>query len=246
MMFFFINCACNHNSINSICSALPLTFSNAHNAPPAMHVPHTTWGRDVTVAVHVSADRLEALTQMCQYWAGAVSAAVYTLPGEEAAVKRWCAMDNLCNCQSGSGETRSSSSSTDKKSSVGRITLRVVHADKLSIGSRSLYPVNTLRNEALRGVKSGFAFGLDADFILGGGTSTLPMPPEGTVFVLPCFKVREPNTAAAGAGWPLTKESLAAWKADGKIVAYGEDPDWPYGHMDVDYVRNLCIYIVHV
>ena len=237
---------CNHNSINFICSALPLTFSNAHNAPPAMHVPHTTWGRDVTVAVHVSADRLEALTQMCQYWAGAVSAAVYTLPGEEAAVKRWCATDNLCNCQSGSGETRSSSSSTDKKSSVGRITLRVVHADKLSIGSRSLYPVNTLRNEALRGVKSGFAFGLDADFILGGGTSTLPMPPEGTVFVLPCFKVREPNTAAAGAGWPLTKESLAAWKAAGKIVAYGEDPDWPYGHMDVDYVRNLCIYIVHV
>lgn len=58
-------------------------------------------GRDVTVAVHVSADRLEALTQTCQYWDGAVSAAVYALPGEDAAVAQWCANDKSCNCQSG-------------------------------------------------------------------------------------------------------------------------------------------------
>ena len=194
----------------------------------------------MTVAVHVSADRLEALTQMCQFWDGAVSAAVYMHPGEEAAVKRWCAADKHCNCQGGARSSSSSSSgSKDSQGSAGRISLRVVHADKLSVGSRSLYPVNTLRNEALRGVRSRLALGLDADFVLGGGISTLPTPAEGTVYVLPCFKVREPFNEPAPAGWPLTKPTLAAWKTEGKIIAYGEDPGWPYGHMDIDYVRNL-------
>lgn len=115
-------------------------------------------GRDVTVAVHVSADRLEALTQTCQYWDGAVSAAVYALPGEDAAVAQWCANDKSCNCQSGA-DNSGRAGSKQEEGGQRRITLTVVHADKLSVGSRSLYPVNTLRNEALRGVKSRLALG---------------------------------------------------------------------------------------
>ena len=30
---------------------------------------------------------------------------------------------------------------------------------------------------------------------------------------------------------------MLEWKAYGPILAYGEDPDWPFGHMDVDYTR---------
>lgn len=115
-------------------------------------------GRDVTVAVHVSADRLEALTQTCQYWDGAVSAAVYALPGEDAAVAQWCTNDKSCNCQSGA-DNSGRAGSKQEEGGQRRITLTVVHADKLSVGSRSLYPVNTLRNEALRGVKSRLALG---------------------------------------------------------------------------------------
>jgi len=40
---------------------------------------------------------------------------------------------------------------------------------------RSLYPVNTLRNEALVAVKSKLVLGLDADFVMGGSWADLPV-----------------------------------------------------------------------
>jgi len=183
---------------------------------------------DISTAAHISADRIRALTQMCTYWKGPVAASVYVNPGEEALVTSWCTADTACNCGK----------------SGGRITLHVVHADKLSQQSKSLYPVNTLRNEALVAVKSKLVLGLDADFVMGGSWADLPVPESGVVYVLPCFRVKEPLAAdmqaAAAAGtqaWPLTKEALLKWKAEGNIMAYGEDDDWPYGHMDVDYAR---------
>jgi hypothetical protein len=49
--------------------------------------PHNccSWREDLSVATHVSADRLEAVTQLCLNWEAKVAVAVYTLSAEQEA-----------------------------------------------------------------------------------------------------------------------------------------------------------------
>jgi hypothetical protein len=71
-----------------------------------------------------------------------------------------------------------------------RLTLKYSLHDGLSRAFSQLYPVNSLRNQALTAVTTEFTLGLDADFVVGGPTEDIPRPPSRTVYVLPCFKVR--------------------------------------------------------
>jgi hypothetical protein len=146
------------------------------------------------------------------------------------ALHKWCAQDSLCGCSKGVGGSR--------------ISISAVLSDSLSDASPSLYPVNTLRNEALGlAAATPFTLGLDADFIVGG-PAEIPLPPTKTLYLLPCFRVNEahpenaPLLEAADPEWPLTKEQLVEWhSAESRVVAYGESEDWPFGHMDVEYSR---------
>ena len=122
------------------------------------------------------------------------------------------------------------------RSNATRIVITIVYGDRLSAAHNSLYPVNTLRNAALDAVKSEFVFGLDADFIVGGDLSTLPVPAEKTLYVLPCFRATADRKEEEGEAWPTSKEALVRWRAEGRVAGY-DAPDWPFGHMDVEYDR---------
>ena len=45
----------------------------------------------LTVAAHLSGDRLASLTQLCHYWDGKITAAVFD--GTADRVRAWCAKD---------------------------------------------------------------------------------------------------------------------------------------------------------
>ena len=186
--------------------------------PPARMLPPTarlnscallqTLCADVTMTTHVSADRVQVLSQLCTNWGKPIAAAVYVVgQAQEAAVCEWCDKDTTCACRAANS----------------RLTLSLVHGDRLSESHSSLYPVNTLRNDALDAAKTEFVFGLDADFIVGGDVDALPVPAEKTLYVLPCF--RATHERKPGEAWPTTKAELLRWKSEGRVAGY-DAPDW--------------------
>eukprot|EP00039_Didymoeca_costata_P030267 m.28703 g.28703 ORF g.28703 m.28703 type:complete len:417 (-) comp8026_c0_seq2:87-1337(-) len=175
-----------------------------------------TQNEGITLAVHVSADRVKVLTQLCNNWKQEISAAIFVYDKDDEVVARWCDEDIVCNC----------------RSTQGRIKISLVHSDELAKRSKSLYPVNTLRNEALSNVDTKYVLLIDADFVIGGDMDAIPLPPSGSLYVLPCYRLTDLKENEAP---PLQKDLLLEWKSRGRVIAYGEDPDWPFGHMDVDY-----------
>eukprot|EP00041_Stephanoeca_diplocostata_P032371 m.1036255 g.1036255 ORF g.1036255 m.1036255 type:complete len:479 (+) comp24139_c2_seq13:262-1698(+) len=175
----------------------------------------------ISLATHLSADRLQALTQLCTTWPLNISAAVYAMDDADLEkVNDWCQSDTGCNCAD--------------TGTLNRIQLQVLKADQLSKSYRGLYPVNSLRNRALIGVRTKHTLGIDADFLVGGDVGNMPQPDDKTIYLLPCFKV-EADKYPQGKPWPVTKAQLLEWYSNGWVSAYGEMKDWPLGHMDVNY-----------
>lgn len=196
----------------------PQPLSNPPFQRGAVPQGQTESDEQLTVATHVSFDRMSSLSQLCRWYPGQISASVYIDRDNITALSKWCEDDTACNCGS----------------LTSRLALRYTIQDKLSRKYGQLYPVNSLRNQALAASKSKFTLGLDADFVIGGPTRDIPTPAPGQVYVLPCFKVADVASGEAPSKWPLSKQELLAWKAEGRVVAY-DDPDWPLGHMDVQY-----------
>lgn len=121
----------------------------------------------VTVAVHVSSNRISVLSQLCKHWPGQVVAAVYIADGEEEMVKQWCAADQLCGCSNSYSKVSESPGmpGQEEVATVQRIIITAVYHDQLSAKSAALYPVNTLRNEALKAVTTEYTIGLDVSII---------------------------------------------------------------------------------
>eukprot|EP00041_Stephanoeca_diplocostata_P032373 m.1036335 g.1036335 ORF g.1036335 m.1036335 type:complete len:412 (+) comp24139_c2_seq17:262-1497(+) len=179
----------------------------------------------ISLATHLSADRLQALTQLCTTWPLNISAAVYAMDDADLEkVNDWCQSDTGCNCAD--------------TGTLNRIQLQVLKADQLSKSYRGLYPVNSLRNRALIGVRTKHTLGIDADFLVGGDVGNMPQPDDKTIYLLPCFKV-EADKYPQGKPWPVTKAQLLEWYSNGWVSAYGEMKDWPLGHMDVRWIAKL-------
>jgi hypothetical protein len=181
----------------------------------------TDTGGQLTVATHVSFDRLTSLSQLCRLHPGRIAASVYVRAANLTDLSAWCDADQVCGC----------------RKAGSRLTLRYTLHDALSDTYGQLYPVNSLRNQALAASNTEFTLGIDADFVIGGPTA-IPTPAPGQVLIMPCFKVSDPDLRSGddSIAWPLTKHELLAWKTAGRVVAY-DDPDWPLGHADVQYER---------
>ena len=133
----------------------------------------------LTVAAHLTSDRLSSLDQLCRLYPGRIAASVYVPKRNLSTLAQWCDADRSCMC----GDPTKS-----------RITLKYSLHDGLTRAFGQLYPVNSLRNQALMAVNTEFTLGLDADFVVGGPADAIPRPPPYTVYVLPCFKVSPPST----------------------------------------------------
>mmetsp|Transcript_28201 Transcript_28201/g.73938 ORF Transcript_28201/g.73938 Transcript_28201/m.73938 type:complete len:486 (+) Transcript_28201:99-1556(+) len=192
--------------------------------PPFVRGAVPTEARDrgggLTVVTHVSFDRLTSLEQLCRLYPGKIAASVYIDAANITDLQRWCRLDKGCRC---GDEART------------RLTLRYLLHDGLSRSVGQLYPVNSLRNQALAASATEYTLGIDADFVVGG-PADIPRPRPGQLLILPCFKVTGPSGEVGDRGgrWPLSKAKLLRWKAAGRVEAY-DDPGWPLGHADVGY-----------
>eukprot|EP01097_Dermamoeba_algensis_P004331 TRINITY_DN2856_c0_g1_i1.p1 TRINITY_DN2856_c0_g1~~TRINITY_DN2856_c0_g1_i1.p1 ORF type:complete len:683 (+),score=125.62 TRINITY_DN2856_c0_g1_i1:53-2101(+) len=158
--------------------APPAVFPACCNQRKTIYSSKTPNWYDVSIITQLTTDRLGILEKMVQSWSGPLSAAVYVLD-EEKDIQR------IQDLRESSPEIAS------------RVDFHLVLGEEARFAFRTLglYPVNTLRNEAIAKCRTSHALVLDVDFIpnptayesLKKNYQTLEQP--RTVFVAPAFEM---------------------------------------------------------
>lgn len=130
---------------------------------------------DITLGTQLTPDRLEALTDMYRMWEGPMSVALYV-----SDLRDLLRLEEMRAANPGMAQ---------------HVDVHVVYSDVLSHGKQSsLYPINFLRNVAIKQVVTRFVLMLDVDFLPSPGLRAL-LPPylssasENSGFVLPAFEI---------------------------------------------------------
>ena len=175
----------------------------------------STDGNDVTLVAQLSMDRLQMIEPLCKHWEGPISLALYMSDSE---------VDLLYSYVTESDTLR------DRRN----IGYHIVYKDG------SYYPINILRNVALKQVTTPYVFLTDVDFLPMYSLyenlkhSVLSMKLESapkTALVVPAFETQRYRIT-----FPKTKQDLMDMLDSGTLFTFRYHV-WTKGHSPTDYDR---------
>ena len=174
---------------------------------------HPTGDHDITLVAQLSMDRVHMLDPLCAHWEGPLGLVLYASDSE--------ALEFISLV----------SSRLPLMSRRKNVALHVVYKDPRS----RMYPVNHLRNVALKYVGTGYVYLSDIDFLPMQGlyhrlqeTLKSMFPKEKEALVVPAFE-----TLLYRVDFPQNKSQLLDMVSKGKIHPFRADV-WPRGHGPTD------------
>uniref|UniRef100_A0A5S6QQW4 Glycosyltransferase-like protein LARGE2 n=1 Tax=Trichuris muris TaxID=70415 RepID=A0A5S6QQW4_TRIMR len=167
---------------------------------------------DVTLVTQLSFDRISVLKLLLQYWSGPMAVSIYLTDAEFHHLE-----DHLGKLQL-----------------VGRRNVAVHAVYK----EGPFYPINKLRNIALRSVRTPYVFLCDVDFVpMMGAYEVLKKGiqdwgnMERLALIVPAFELNSLHGK-----FPINKTKLQELYLEGEIAIFGKDK-WNKGHVATDYDR---------
>jgi glycosyltransferase-like protein LARGE len=201
-----------------------------------------------TLVTQLSLDRLPQFEQQATSWKGNISAAVY-FPFPSPALNEVCHDSN--KMVSALQEVAAAYDRLMSLDSNRTVTISLLWATE-QVGDEydSAYPINALRNLALRAAKSDLVLLLDVDFVVSEGAHTAIMNNsslrsqalnDNVAFVLPAFEQHPKDRGGNFSVIPRSKTELAMlWReheGDMKEVSAFHVSNFAKGHAPTDYAQ---------
>ncbi|KAM6464431.1 xylosyl- and glucuronyltransferase LARGE2 isoform 2-T8 [Liasis olivaceus] len=169
---------------------------------------------DVTLIAQLSMDRLQMLEAICKHWTGPISLALYMSDAEAQQFLRYAqASEVLSNRQN--------------------VAYHIVYKEG------QFYPVNLLRNIALKNAQTSHVFLMDIDFLpmyglydyLRSSIMQLELSPKKVALIVPAFE-----TLHYRLNFPKSKAELLTMLDMGSLYTFRYHV-WPQGHAPTDYAK---------
>ncbi|KAJ0056772.1 hypothetical protein NL108_017374, partial [Boleophthalmus pectinirostris] len=176
--------------------------------------PTTDNGSDVTLVAQLSMDRLQMLEAICKHWEGPISLALYMSDAEAQQFLRYAQASEVLK----------------NRKNVG---YHIVYREG------QFYPVNLLRNVALRNAPTPYVFLTDVDFLpmyglydyLRRSVVQLDMSQSKKALVVPAFE-----TLRYRLSFPKSKAELLSMLDMGTLYTFRYHV-WPKGHAPTNYAK---------
>lgn len=181
----------------------------------------STDGNDVTLVAQLSMDRLQMIEPLCQHWNGPISLAIYVSDSEVEQLISYVGESEILR---------------DRRN----IGYHIVYKDG------NYYPINTLRNVALRQVTTPYVFLTDVDFLpmynmydylkktIGSMSSSMEISGVSSLkkaLVIPAFETLRYRVDHQ---FPKTKGDLLSMLDSGDLFTFRYHV-WTRGHSPTDY-----------
>ncbi|XP_077178412.1 xylosyl- and glucuronyltransferase LARGE2 [Paroedura picta] len=176
--------------------------------------PALTDAADVTLVAQLSMDRLQMLEAICKHWTGPISLALYMSDAEAQQFLRYAQASEVLS---------------------GRrdVAYHIVYKEG------QFYPVNFLRNIALKNAQTPYVFLTDIDFLPMYGlydylrTSILQLeqPQKKAALIVPAFETLHYRLT-----FPKSKAELLSMLDMGSLYTFRYHV-WPQGHAPTDYAK---------
>ncbi|XP_033842330.1 xylosyl- and glucuronyltransferase LARGE2s [Periophthalmus magnuspinnatus] len=176
--------------------------------------PRTDNGSDITLVAQLSMDRLQMLEAICKHWEGPISLALYMSDAEAQQFLRYAQASEVLK----------------NRKNVG---YHIVYREG------QFYPVNLLRNVALRNAPTPYVFLTDVDFLpmyglydyLRRSVVQLDMSHSKKALVVPAFE-----TLRYRLSFPKSKAELLSMLDMGTLYTFRYHV-WPKGHAPTNYAK---------
>ncbi|XP_066490805.1 xylosyl- and glucuronyltransferase LARGE2 isoform X2 [Tiliqua scincoides] len=169
---------------------------------------------DVTLVAQLSMDRLQMLEAICKHWTGPISLALYMSDAEAQQFLRYAQASEVL-------------------SSRRNVGYHIVYKEG------QFYPVNFLRNVALKNVQTPYVFLTDIDFLpmyglydyLRTSILQLELPRRKAALIVPAFETLHYRLT-----FPKSKAELLSMLDMGSLYTFRYHV-WPQGHAPTDYAK---------
>ncbi|KAH0620760.1 hypothetical protein JD844_021502 [Phrynosoma platyrhinos] len=176
--------------------------------------PAPTDATDVTLIAQLSMDRLQMLEAICKHWTGPISLALYMSDAEAQQFLRYAQASEVL-------------------SNRRNIAYHIVYKEG------QFYPVNFLRNVALKNAQTSHVFLTDIDFLpmyglydyLRTSIVQLELPQRKVAFIVPAFETLHYRLT-----FPKSKAELVSMLDMGSLYTFRYHV-WPQGHAPTDYAK---------
>ncbi|XP_054828387.1 xylosyl- and glucuronyltransferase LARGE2 isoform X2 [Eublepharis macularius] len=176
--------------------------------------PVLTDTTDVTLVAQLSMDRLQMLEAICKHWLGPISLALYMSDAEAQQFLRYAQASEVL------GSRRN-------------VAYHIVYKEG------QFYPVNFLRNIALKNVQTPYVFLTDVDFLpmyglyhyLRTSILQLELPQRKAALIVPAFETLHYRLT-----FPKSKAELLSMLDMGSLYTFRYHV-WPQGHAPTDYAK---------
>ncbi|CDW59779.1 glycosyltransferase protein LARGE2 like [Trichuris trichiura] len=186
---------------------------------------------DVTLVTQLSFDRMSVLRLLLQYWSGPLAVSMYLTDAELHHLEDYFNKLQL-------GGRKNVAVHVVFKDGVALKPAWTKSSNSVLDTDTPFYPINKLRNIALRSVRTAFVFLCDVDFIPMMGAYELLKKAiqdqgsmERTALIVPAFEMNRLDGK-----FPLNKTKLQELYMKGEIAIFGRDK-WNKGHVATDYDR---------
>nr|XP_020654253.1 LARGE xylosyl- and glucuronyltransferase 2 [Pogona vitticeps] len=169
---------------------------------------------DVTLVAQLSMDRLQMLEAICKHWTGPISLALYMSDAEAQQFLRYAQASEVL-------------------SSRRNVAYHIVYKEG------QFYPVNLLRNIALKNAQTPYIFLTDIDFLpmyglydyLRTTILQLELPQRKAALIVPAFETLHYRLT-----FPKSKAELVSMLDVGSLYTFRYHV-WPQGHAATDYAK---------
>ncbi|KAL8169636.1 UNVERIFIED_CONTAM: LARGE xylosyl- and glucuronyltransferase 2 [Gekko kuhli] len=176
--------------------------------------PALTDAADVTLVAQLSMDRLQMLEAICKHWIGPISLALYLSDAEAQQFLRYAQASEVL-------------------SSRRNVAYHIVYKEG------QFYPVNFLRNVALKNAQTPYVFLTDIDFLpmyglydyLRTSILQLELPQKKAALIVPAFETLHYRLT-----FPRSKAELLSMLDMGSLYTFRYHV-WPQGHAPTDYAK---------
>ncbi|XP_053243289.1 xylosyl- and glucuronyltransferase LARGE2 [Podarcis raffonei] len=169
---------------------------------------------DVTLVAQLSMDRLQMLEAICKHWTGPISLALYMSDAEAQQFLRYAQASEVL-------------------SNRRNVAYHIVYKEG------QFYPVNFLRNVALKNAQTSYVFLTDIDFLpmyglydyLRTSILQLELPQRKAALIVPAFETLHYRLT-----FPKSKAELLSMLDMGSLYTFRYHV-WPQGHAPTDYAK---------
>ncbi|XP_044292517.1 LARGE xylosyl- and glucuronyltransferase 2 [Varanus komodoensis] len=169
---------------------------------------------DVTLIAQLSMDRLQMLEAICKHWTGPISLALYMSDAEAQQFLRYAQASEVL-------------------SKRRNVAYHIVYREG------QFYPINFLRNVALRNAQTTYVFLTDVDFLpmyglydyLRTSIVQLELPQRKAALIVPAFETLHYRLT-----FPKSKAELLSMLDMGSLYTFRYHV-WPQGHAPTDYAK---------